>query len=575
MASSPDSLPETSIEPPRDAQWWRTAVIYQVYPRSFADSDGDGVGDLPGVIAHLDHIADLGVDAVWLSPVYRSPQCDNGYDVSDYQNIDPSFGTLADLDELIRELHRRGMRLIMDLVVNHTSDEHPWFIASRQNRTGDKADWYLWRDARPGTAPGQLGAEPNNWGAAFSGSAWQWAPERGQYYLHLFSVGQPDLNWDNPDVRDAIFAMMNWWLDRGVDGFRMDVINFISKAPALPDGPLDSAGYGDGTPYFSYGPQIHAYLAEMKRRVFDHRPGTYLRVGEMPGVTPEQARELTDSKHGPLNMVFQFDHVYLDQDDDKWTPRPVSVSDLRDTMARWQLALADGGWNSLYWSNHDQPRAVSRFGNDSRYWRESATALATLLHLHRGTPYIYQGEELGMTNAPGESIDDFRDIESLHHYADAVDRGEDPTVVLAALRRMSRDNARTPMQWTSGRYGGFSSTKPWIPANPNHHWLNAAAQVSDPHSIYHYYRTLIALRHRHRVIIDGEFVILETGRDQICAFRRAAGNEAIETYVNLSDNPVSIDELEPGPATLLLGNYPESARDTTRLAPWEARVYRR
>ena len=298
----------------------------------------------------------LGIDVVWLCPVYRSPQEDNGYDISDYQSIDPLFGTLADLDTLIRAVHDRGMRLIMDLVVNHTSDQHPWFVESRRSRDNAKADWYFWRDARPGTVPGQPGAEPNNWGAAFSGSAWEWVPERGQYYLHLFSVGQPDLNWDNPEVREAIFTMMSWWLDRGIDGFRMDVINFISKDPALPDGRLTPSGYGDGMPYFSYGPQVHAYLAEMRRRVFDPRPGRYLTVGEMPGVTPQQAREFTDREHGQLAMVFQFEHVVLDQDGDKWTPRVVSVSDLRDTLARWQLALADGGWNSLYL---EQPRPAT------------------------------------------------------------------------------------------------------------------------------------------------------------------------------------------------------------------------
>ena len=329
-------------------------------------------------------------------------------------------------------------------------------------------------------------------------------PERGQYYLHLFSVGQPDLNWDNPEVREAIFAMMSWWLDRGIDGFRMDVINFISKDPALPDGRLTPSGYGDGMPYFSYGPQVHAYLAEMRRRVFDPRPGRYLTVGEMPGVTPQQAREFTDREHGQLAMVFQFEHVVLDQDGDKWTPRVVSVSDLRDTLARWQLALADGGWNSLYLSNHDQPRVVSRFGNDRHYWYESATALATVLHLHRGTPYVYQGEELGMTNVPFETIGSFRDLESLGYYATAVGTlGQDPAQTVATLRRKSRDNARTPMQWDGTPGGGFSTAVPWIPINPNHTWLNAASQTGDPHSIYSYYRTLIALRHSRPVIVDG------------------------------------------------------------------------
>ena len=559
-----------------DEAWWKSAVVYQIYPRSFADSDGDGVGDLSGVLAHLDYVAELGIDVVWLCPVYRSPQEDNGYDISDYQSIDPLFGTLADLDTLIRAVHQRGMRLIMDLVVNHTSDQHPWFEESRRSRDTAKSDWYFWRDARPGTVPGQPGSEPNNWGAAFSGSAWEWVPERGQYYLHLFAVSQPDLNWDNPEVRDAVFTMMSWWLDRGIDGFRMDVINFISKDPALPDGPITRTGYGDGMPYFSYGPQIHAYLAEMRRRVFDPRPGSYLTVGEMPGVTPQQAREFTARVHGQLAMVFQFEHVVLDQDGDKWTPRAVTVSDLRDTLARWQLALADDGWNSLYWNNHDQPRVVSRFGNDTHFWYESATALATVLHLHRGTPYVYQGEELGMTNVPFDTIDSFRDVESLAYYATAVGLlGEDPAVVLGTLRRMSRDNARSPMQWDGAPGAGFSEAVPWIPINPNHTWLNTASQTADPGSVYSFYRALIALRHERPVIVDGGFAVIETGREQVYAFRRSLGDETIEVYVNLSDHPVSMDEVEPDGAELLLGNYGSSDRVASRLAPWEARVYRR
>ena len=400
--------------------------------------------------------------------------------------------------------------------------------------------------------------------------------ERGQYYLHLFAVGQPDLNWDSPAVRDAVFTMMSWWLDRGVDGFRMDVINFISKDPALPDGPVTRTGYGDGMPYFSYGPQIHAYLAEMRRRVFDPRPGSYLTVGEMPGVTPQQARAFTSREHGQLTMVFQFEHVVLDQDGDKWTPRTVTVSDLRDTLARWQLALADDGWNSLYWSNHDQPRVVSRFGNDTHFWYESATALATLLHLHQGTPYVYQGEELGMTNVPFDTIEDFRDLESLAYYATEVDKlGEDPARVLQTLRRRSRDNARTPMQWDGAPGAGFSEAPPWIPVNPNHTWLNAASQTADPGSIYSFYRALIAMRHDRPAIVDGEFAVMETGREQIYAFRRSLGDDTIEVYVNLSDHSVTMDDEETEDAQLLLGNYGDSERDSSRLAPWEARVYRR
>jgi len=561
----------------RQADWWRSAVVYQVYVRSFADADGDGVGDLAGLLAHLDHIAGLGIDAVWLSPVYPSPQADNGYDISDYQDVDPLFGTLADLDAVIAAVHQRGMRLILDLVVNHTSDQHPWFLESRQSRVNAKDDWYFWRDARAGGVPGEPGSEPNNWGSAFSGPAWQWSPERGQYYLHLFAVEQPDLNWDNPEVREAIFAMMNWWLDRGVDGFRMDVINFISKDERLPDGAITdpSTGLGDGMPYFSYGPQIHAYLAEMRRRVFDHRPGRYLTVGEMPGVTPQQAREFTDTDHGQLDMVFQFEHVSLDHEGDKWTRRAITVDDLRWTLGRWQEALADGGWNSLYWNNHDQPRVVSRFGDDTTYWYESATALATLLHLHRGTPYVYQGEELGMTNVPFDDIADFRDIETLHYYEESVGhRDADPAAVLDTLRHKSRDNARTPMQWTAAPGAGFSTGTPWIDVNPNHVRINAAAQRDDPRSIYHYYRRLIALRHSEPVVVDGDFTLIDAGHASVYAFRRCWKDAELTVFTNLSSAAVPVHGQDLG--EIVLTNQPALAGgsgDPGVLGPWEARVH--
>ncbi|WP_406024420.1 alpha-glucosidase [Nocardioides sp. NBC_00850] len=553
--------------------WWKSAVVYQIYVRSFADTDGDGIGDLPGIVEHLDYLQELGIDVIWLSPVYRSPQEDNGYDVSDYRDVDPLFGTLEDLDRLLAAVHLRGMRLIMDLVVNHTSDQHPWFLASRGSRESATSEWYFWRDARPGTVPGEPGSEPNNWGASFGGSAWEWVPERGQYYLHLFARSQPDLNWDNPETREAVYTMMNWWLDRGIDGFRMDVINFISKDPRLPDAPLNRDGYGDGMPYFSHGPRIRDYLAEMKHRVFDSRPGSYLTVGEMPGVTPEQARQFTDQVHGQLAMVFQYEHVTLDADGDKWTQRRMSVNDLRDTLAKWQTALGESGWNSLYWNNHDQPRVVSRYGNDTTYWRESATALATVLHLHRGTPYVFQGEEIGMTNTRFDDIDDFRDIESLDHYARAVGtHGEDASVVLDTLRRRSRDNARTPMQWSAASGAGFTTGSPWIGVNPNHSWLNVAAQRGAPGSVYEYYRALIALRHRLPVVVDGHFAAIDTGRDQIYAFRRQLGDVTLTVHANLSDLPVSVDR-DRRPRDLVLANYPRSRIDPDRLEPWEVRVY--
>ncbi len=482
----------------------------------------------------------LGIDVVWLCPVYRSPQEDNGYDISDYQSVDPLFGTLADLDTVIRAVHDRGMRLIMDLVVNHTSDQHPWFVESRRSRDTAKADWYFWRDARPGTVPGQPGSEPNNWGAAFSGSAWEWVPERGQYYLHLFAVGQPDLNWDNPEVRDAVFTMMSWWLDRGVDGFRMDVINFISKDPALPDGPVTRTGYGDGMPYFSYGPQIHAYLAEMRRRVFDPRPGSYLTVGEMPGVTPQQARSVHRSReHGQLTMVFQFEHVVLDQDGDKWTPRAVTVSDLRDTLGPM---AAGAGRRRLEQPVLEQPRPAA--GRVPLRERHGTTGTSPPPRSRPAAPA--PGNALRL---PGRRArDDERPVR--HH------RGLPRPRVARLLRDRGRHarpgsgagrsrpcgaragTTHAPRCSGTARLVPVSATAPpWIPVNPNHTWLNAASQTADPGSIYSYYRALIALRHDRPAIVDGEFAVMETGREQIYAFRRSLGDEHLEVYVNLSDHP--------------------------------------
>ena len=576
-----DVSPARPHAAPPGAEWWRSAVVYQVYPRSFADSNGDGVGDLRGIIEHLDHIAGLGIDVIWLSPVYRSPQDDNGYDISDYEDIDPTFGTLADLDDLIVAMHERGIKLVMDLVVNHTSDEHPWFIDSAASPTSEHADWYIWRDPKPGFGPGEPGAEPNNWGSFFSGSAWRFEPRRGQYYLHLFSPKQPDLDWDNPHVRAAIFGMMNRWLDRGVDGFRMDVINFISKDPDLPDGEVVSTGFGDGTPHFAYGPRIHDHLSEMQREVFAHRPGAYLTVGEMPSTTPERALRFTDSETGQLAMVFQFEHMDLDGGPDgKWTENRATVPDLRASLSRWQLELGSRGWNSLYWNNHDQPRVVSRFGDDEHHWFASATALATVLHLQRGTPYVYQGEELGMTNVPFESIDDYRDIETLNHYADAVTRrGLDPAVVLAGIRAKSRDNARTPMQWSAADHAGFSSAEPWIGVNPNHLALNAAAQVDDPASIYGYYRRLIALRHEEPSVVHGDFALLLDEHPTVFGYTRSLGDEVLMMLANLSSDATTLDSsaLPPGPWRLLLANTTDADVDTVPaiLGPWDARVFRR
>ncbi|MFB2597407.1 alpha-glucosidase [Herbiconiux sp. P17] len=560
------------------APWWKSAVVYQVYPRSFQDSDGDGVGDLRGVIDRLDHLQRLGIDVIWLSPIYRSPQADNGYDISDYEAIDPVFGTMSDFDELLHSAHARGMKILMDLVVNHSSDEHPWFVESRSSRDNPKRDWYWWRDARPGTIPGGPGSEPNNWESFFSGSTWEFDEETGQYYLHLFDRKQPDLNWENPAVRQAVYAMMRRWLDRGVDGFRMDVINLISKHPGLPDGHVGTGRtYGDGFPFYAHGPRLHEFLQEMHREVFDGRSGL-LTVGEMPGVTPEEAVLFTDPARRELDMVFQFEHVGLDHGDgSKFMHREPAPGALAASFTHWQDALADTGWNSLYLSNHDQPRTVSRFGDDGRWWRESATALATILHLQRGTPYVYQGEELGMTNHPFATIEDVRDVESLNYFREQSSAGGGDSDLLAGIGRIGRDNARTPVQWDASEHAGFTTGEPWIAVNPNAAIINADAQYDVPGSVFEHYRSLIRLRHERPVIADGSFRRLPAGSDTVFAFERRLDGDVIVVVANLSSNERVVqfgDGLEPWrDGCLLLSNLPAKAEATETFAPWEARVY--
>jgi oligo-1,6-glucosidase len=559
--------------------WWTRAVVYQIYPRSFMDSDGDGIGDLGGILQRLDHLADLGVDVLWLSPVYPSPQADNGYDISDYQDIDPLFGTLAQLDELIAALHARGMKLLMDLVVNHTSDAHPWFVESRSSKDSPKRDWYWWRPPRAGFSAGEPGAEPTNWRSFFSGPVWELDEASGEYYLHLFDRRQPDLNWENPQVRTAVYEMMRWWLDRGVDGFRMDVINMISKDVA-PDGslrdgrPLPGSSLGSGYSSFLNGPRIHEFLQEMHREVFAGRNGSFLTVGEMPGVTVEQARRYTDPARAEVDMVFQFEHVGLDHGTSKWDVHPLRMRDLKASFGRWQAGLAEVGWNSLYWDNHDQPRAVSRFGDDSpRFRRDSATCLATLLHLHRGTPYVYQGQELGMANFPFRALEEFADVESLNHSVQAVSAGHDPAEVLAALRAMSRDNARTPVQWDASPNAGFTTGTPWLAVNPDHVEWNAAAQREDPASVLAHYRRLIALRHELPVVALGDFRMLLPEHEDVYAFTRSLGGSTLLVVCNLSRTPYDLASLLPEAvgAELVLGNLPDAGAE---LRPWEARVLR-
>ncbi|GCD89627.1 alpha-glucosidase [Nocardioides sp. LS1] len=551
--------------------WWKSAVVYQIYPRSFADSNGDGIGDLPGITAHLDHLVALGVDVVWLSPVYPSPQDDNGYDISDYQDVDPVFGSLADLDHLLAELHARGMKLVMDLVVNHTSDEHPWFVESRASKDNPKRDWYWWRP------PAADGGQPNNWGSFFSGSAWERDEATGDYFLHLFSRKQPDLNWENPEVRQAVYAMMRWWLDRGVDGFRMDVINMISKDTALPDGQRAAgAPYGDGGPSFLNGPRIHEFIQEMHAEVFEGREAELITVGEMPAVTVEHAVLFTDPERRELDMVFQFEHVGLDHGPGgKWDVRTLDLRDLKRSLGRWQEALAERGWNSLYWNNHDQPRIVSRFGDDGAHRTASATMLGTVLHLHRGTPYVYQGEELGMANVGFERVDQLRDIESLNHHAHAVAGGADPAAVMAAIAAMGRDNARTPMQWDAGPQAGFTTGTPWIDVNPDHETVNAAAQVGVEGSVFEHYRRLVALRHDEPVVALGDFTMLLPDHPTVYAFTRRLGDDELLVLGNFSGAQVELpEEVVERDAALLLGNLTGDV-DPAVLRPWEARVLRR
>ena len=554
-----------------NTQWWKSSVVYQIYPRSFKDSNGDGVGDLRGITQKLDYLKELGIDVVWLSPVYQSPNDDNGYDISDYQAIMAEFGTMADWDDLIAAMHERGIKLVMDLVVNHTSDEHAWFIESRSSKDNPKRDWYIWRK-------GKNGHEPNNWLSHFSGSAWQYDQASDEYYLHLFSKKQPDLNWENPDVRHAVFAMMRWWLDKGVDGFRMDVINMISKVDGLPDvASTSDSRYEYGGIHFINGPRLLEYLGEMHDQVLAGRD--LLTVGETPNVSPEYTIQLTNPDHGALSMVFQFEHMDLDSDGVKWNIKPWSLLELKRIMTRWQTGLAGRGWNSIYLTNHDQPRAVSRFGDDQAYRVESATLLATFTHMLQGTPYIYQGEEIGMTNVQFDAIDEYRDIETLNMYREMVDeRGADPQKIMASLHAKSRDNARTPMQWDASANAGFTTGTPWITVNPNYPEINVAQALADPNSIFYYYQKLIQFRKQHRVVVDGVYELLLPDDPEIYAFTRTLNNECWLVILNFSrttplfESPISLDHAE-----LIISNYTVDSGErlqSFKLRPFEARVYR-
>lgn len=554
--------------------WWKESIVYQIYPRSFNDSNGDGIGDLRGIIQKLDYLKELGINVIWLSPVYQSPNDDNGYDISDYQAIMAEFGTLDDWDELIREMHARDIKLVMDLVVNHTSDEHHWFQQSRQSKDNPYRDYYIWR-------PGQNGREPNNWLSHFSGSAWQHDPATDEYYLHLFSKKQPDLNWENPQVRAEVYEMMHWWLKRGVDGFRMDVINMISKVPGLPDVPVsDGSRYVYGGEFFLNGPRLLEFLDEMKQHVLSHYD--ILTVGETPGVTPEYAVKLTDEEAGALTMVFQFEHMDLDPkpNPSRLTREPWRLTALKQVMTRWQKGLETQGWNSIYLSNHDQPRALSRFGNDKQYRVESAKLLATLTHTLQGTPYIYQGEEIGMTNVAFATIAEYQDIETVNMYRELVEERElDPATIMPLFHATSRDNARTPVQWDDSPQAGFTTGRPWLGVNPNYPHINVQQALADPNSIFYYYQRLIQLRRQNPILVYGTYELLLAEDEQIYAYTRSYEEERVLVILNFSvDQPVFAlpEHISYRRAELMISNYEGDAAADLRhlpLRPYEARVY--
>ena len=508
--------------------WWKEAVIYQIYPRSFMDSNGDGIGDLKGITAKLDYLKELGIDVIWLSPVYKSPNDDNGYDISDYQAIMEEFGTMEDFDEMLSEAHERGIKIVMDLVVNHTSDEHRWFVESRKAEDTPYRDYYIWREGKEGNQP------PNNWGSCFGGSAWKYDEERQMYFLHLFSPKQPDLNWDNPTVRQEVFDMMTWWCEKGIDGFRMDVISMISKTKDMPDGEVHGL-YGDFGPYCVHGPHVHDYLKEMNEKVLSRYD--IMTVGETSGVTVEEAKKYAGEDSHELNMVFQFEHVDGHGKYGKWTDEKMPLPELKRIMSRWQTELYGKAWNSLFWDNHDQPRVVSRFGNDSPEYRErSAKMLATCLHMMQGTPYIYQGEELGMTNYPFTSMDEFRDIESINAYKEWCESGRvSHEEFWPCLKLISRDNARTPVQWDDTENAGFTTGTPWITVNPNYKEINAAVELKDPSSVFHYYQKLIALRKQCPIIVYGKYELLLPEDENLFVYTRELDDEKLLVVCNFSE----------------------------------------
>lgn len=555
-----------------EKRWWKESVVYQIYPRSFCDSNGDGIGDLNGITSKLDYLKELGVDVIWLSPVYKSPNDDNGYDISDYQDIMDEFGTMEDFDRMLATAHEKGIKIMMDLVVNHTSDEHKWFIESRKSTDNPYRDYYIWRPAK------EDGSLPNNWGSCFSGPAWEYDKTTDMYFLHLFSKKQPDLNWDNPVVRQEVFDMMNWWLEKGVDGFRMDVISLISKEqPELPDKEPGINGYATFN-VSANGPHVHEYLQEMRQKALNN--ADTITVGECSGVTLEEAKKYARSDEKELNMVFQFEHMDVDSDEKagKWTTRKMDLRDLKKILTRWQKGLQDIAWNSLYWENHDQPRSVSRFGNDSDEYREiSAKMLATCIHMMQGTPYVYQGEELGMTNCPFNTLENFRDLESINAFHELTEQDKmTEEEMMAAIGYKGRDNARTPMQWDDSANAGFSGADatPWIMVNPNYTKINAKDQVSREDSVFKYYQKLIRLRHESDLIVYGTYdLILDDDKD-IYAYIRTLGDEKLIVYCNFSENTREVELSEEfTDGKILISNYNDAkVSEKITLRPYKAIV---
>ncbi|CCJ91540.1 Alpha-glucosidase [Cronobacter turicensis 564] len=545
-------------------RWWKEATAYQIYPRSFKDSNGDGIGDLNGIIEKLDYLKDLGIDLIWICPMYPSPNDDNGYDISDYQGIMAEFGTMADFDRLLEGVHQRGMRLILDLVVNHTSDEHPWFLESRSSTDNPKRDWYIWRD-------GKNGAEPNNWESIFSGSAWKRDDLTGQYFMHLFSSRQPDLNWENHEMRTAVYDMMRWWLDKGIDGFRIDAIAHMKKEPTLSDVPNpEKLPYAPSmVSHLNYDGLLD-YVDDICRNVFNQYD--IVTVGEMNGLDAAHAEEWVGENRGRLNMVFQFEHVRL------WEPqaglRPTPAV-LRGIFTAWQQALEGKGWNALYVENHDVTRVVSRWGDTEHHWRESATCIAAMYFLMQGTPFIYQGQEIGMTNTRFASLDDFDDVSAHNKARDLRDQGMSEEEIVAFLTRTGRDNSRTPMQWDASPYAGFSTHEPWLKVNPNYEMINVESQQHDPHSVLNFYRQMIHLRKREPALIYGRYETVLDDHEQIYAYRRVLGDEQLVVLCNFSGKAAEWDAgaLSLEGAFCVLANL-DDTQEPHRLRAWETRVYK-